>query len=106
MRSLRTRTEPALESNGGRVQIGSEAIRHARPIIMKIRIFGAALLALCAFAVRRIHLLVHVPHAHPPTPAELVLSLLAILTGFAGAALLAVGPALFRAYAWPLPDAD
>lgn len=73
---------------------------------MKIRILGAALLALCAFAVRRIHLLVHVPQAHPPTPAELVLGLFAILAGFAGAALLAVGPALFRAYAWPLPDAD
>jgi hypothetical protein len=73
---------------------------------MKIRLEGAALIALCAFVLHRIHLLVHSPPLHQASPAELALGLLAVLSGVAGAACFLVGPALFRPYAWPPPDGD
>ena len=73
---------------------------------MKVRLEGAVLLALCAFVLHRIYLLVHVPPVHQASSAELALGLVAALTGVWGAAFLLVGPALFRPYAWPPPDAD
>ena len=73
---------------------------------MKIRLEGAALLALCAFVLHRIYLLVHAAPLHQASPAELTLGLVAVLTGVAGAAFVLVGPALFRPYTWPPPDGD
>lgn len=73
---------------------------------MKIRIEGAALLALCALMLHRIHLLFRIPPVHQASPAELALGLVAMLSGVAGAAFFLVGPALFRPYSWPPPDGD
>ena len=73
---------------------------------MTIRLEGAALLALCALVLHRIHMLVHVPPLHQASAAELALGLVAVLSGVAGAACFLVGPALFRPYAWPPPDGD
>jgi hypothetical protein len=73
---------------------------------MKIRLKGAAMLALCAYVLHRIHMLVHVAPWHQASPLELTLGLVAVLSGVAGAAFFLVGPALFRPYAWPPPDGD
>jgi hypothetical protein len=73
---------------------------------VKTRLEGVALLALCVFVLHRIYLLVHsIPH-HDATPTELALGLIAVLTGVAGAAMLGVGPALFRTHVWPPLDRD
>jgi hypothetical protein len=73
---------------------------------VKTRLEGAALLALCAFALHRIYLLAHfLPH-HEASPLELGLGLIAVLTGVAGATMLMVGAPLFRPYARPPPDRD
>jgi hypothetical protein len=73
---------------------------------MLIRLLGAGVLAACIVAMQRLALLVHAALRHGPTPAELGLGLVAVLAGIAGAALLAVGPALFRPYLWPPPEQD
>jgi len=73
---------------------------------MMMRLEGAALLTLCALALRQIHLLVHAAPAHAPTPVELALGLAAVLTGVGGAAFLLVGPPLLRPYAWPPAERD
>lgn len=73
---------------------------------MKIRLQGVALLALCAFVLHRLYMLVHVPPWHQASLPELALGLVAALTGVCGAACFLVGPALFRPYAWPPPDGD
>jgi len=73
---------------------------------MKTRLEGAALLALCAFVLYRIYLLVHVPPLHQASALELALGLVAVLSGVSGATFFLVGPALFRPYAWPPPDGD
>ena len=73
---------------------------------MKIRLEGVTLLALCAFVLHRIHMLVHAAPWHQSSPLELALGLVAVLSGVAGAAFFLVGPALFRPYAWPPPDGD
>jgi hypothetical protein len=73
---------------------------------MKTRLEGAALLALCAFVLHRIYLLVHAAPLHQASASELVLGLVAVLTGVGGTAFVLVGPALFRPYAWPPPDGD
>ena len=73
---------------------------------MKVRLEGIALLALCALALQRLHMLVHGAPWHQASLPELALGLVAAVTGLCGAACLVVGPALFRAYAWPPPDAD
>lgn len=73
---------------------------------MLIRLLGAASLAACIVAMQRLALLVHAAPRHDPTPGELGLGLVAVLTGLAGAALLAVGPKLFRPYFWPQPERD
>ena len=59
---------------------------------MKIRLEGAALLALCALVLHRIYLLVHVPPWHQASPLELALGLVAVLSGVAGAACFLVSP--------------
>lgn len=51
---------------------------------------------LCAVALQRIYALVHIVPHHQPTPVELALSLVAVPCGVVGAAMLAVGPMLFR----------
>ncbi len=73
---------------------------------MLIRLLGAGFLAACIVAMQRLALMVHAAPRHGPTPAELGLGLVAVLTGLAGAALLTVGPKLFRPYAWPPPERD
>lgn len=73
---------------------------------MLIRLFGSALLAACVVAMQRLAVLVDTLPRHAPSPAELALGAIAALAGIAGAALLAVGPALFRAYPWPPPERD
>lgn len=73
---------------------------------MRIRLQGVMLLALCALALHRIYVLVHVPPWHQASPSELALGLVAVIAGVCGAACFAVGPALFRSYAWPPPDSD
>ena len=73
---------------------------------MFIRLLGAGSLAACIAAMQRLALLVHAAPRHGPTPAELGLGLIAVLAGIAGAALLTVGPALFRPYAWPPAERD
>jgi hypothetical protein len=73
---------------------------------MLIRLLGAGILAACIVAMQRLALLVHVMPRHGPTPAELGLGLIAVLAGIAGAAMVTVGPALFRPYAWPPPERD
>ncbi len=71
---------------------------------MAVRICGLLLLAISAFAVHQLNALVRALPRHPATLAELLLSLVAILAGMSGTAVLAVGPALFRTYVWPPAD--
>jgi hypothetical protein len=78
----------------------------ARKDEVKTRFQGAALLALCALALRAIYLLIAARPGHQASPLELALGLAAVLTGVSGAALLLIGPALLRPYAWPPPDQD
>lgn len=73
---------------------------------MPIRLLGAGLVALCMLAMQRLAALVHLPPRHDPSAAELGLSLAAALAGIAGAALLLVGPPLFRAFTWPPRERD
>jgi hypothetical protein len=73
---------------------------------MKVRLEGIALLVLCMVALQRLQLLVHAAPRLPASPTELALGLVAALTGLCGATFLAIGPALFRPYAWPPSDAD
>lgn len=73
---------------------------------MLIRLFGAGSLAACIAAMQRLALLVHATPRHAPAPAELGLGLIAVLAGIAGAAMLTVGPTLFRPYLWPPPERD
>ena len=81
-------------------------IAHPREIAVTLRLVGIVLLALCAFVLRRIHLLVQLAPRQPPTGAELALGLVAVLAGVTGAACLIVGPSVLRTYAWPPPDGD
>jgi hypothetical protein len=73
---------------------------------MLIRLLGATALASSIFAMARLSALVHALPRQSPTPAQLGLGVIAVLAGIAGAALLTVGPALFRVYAWPPPERD
>lgn len=73
---------------------------------MLIRLLGATALALSVLAMERLAALVHALPRQSPTPVELGLGVIAVLAGIAGAALFAVGPALFRVYAWPPPERD
>lgn len=73
---------------------------------MLIRLLGTGVLAFCIVAMQRLAPLVHTQPRHAPSPAELGLGVLAVLAGLAGAALLTVGPALFRAYPWPPAETD
>jgi len=62
------------------------------------------LLAICVFAIDRIYVSVHALPAHQPAPFEMILGLIAVVSGMAGVAMLAIGPALFRPYEWPPRD--
>jgi hypothetical protein len=68
---------------------------------VKIRLEGLALLAVCALALHRFYMLRHGIPFHQFSPNELVLSMVVVLTAFAGAAMTVVGPPLFRPYEWP-----
>ena len=71
---------------------------------MKVRSSGVALLALCAMALYHLYVVRHGLPNHDPTPIEMIFSLIAVLTGFAGASMAIVGPKLFRQYEWPPRD--
>lgn len=68
---------------------------------MKIRLQGAALLAICVFAFLRLSALAHALPGHKGTLPDLALAMVVVVTGVAGAAMTVVGPALFRPYEWP-----
>jgi len=55
----------------------------------------------CAIAAFWLHGMVTKAPIHQATVTETLLSLLVVVTGFLGAAMLFVGPALFRSYSWP-----
>jgi hypothetical protein len=65
------------------------------------RPIGLVLLVDCAIACFFLHSMVTTPPIHETTIAELLVGLIVMLTGTAGAAMLIVGPALFRRYTWP-----
>jgi hypothetical protein len=73
---------------------------------VKIRLEGAALLAMCALALHQIYLFIHGVPRHDATPLELGLGLVAVVAGVIGAVMLTIGPPLFQRYAWPPPDRD
>ncbi|HEX5184891.1 MAG TPA: hypothetical protein VFW19_17265 [Allosphingosinicella sp.] len=68
---------------------------------MPTRLTGIGLLAICAFAAARLHALATAAPRHPPSVAEMVLSLAAILTGLAGSLAAIVGHAFFEPIPWP-----
>ena len=73
---------------------------------MKVRLEGFALLAICALALQRLHMLVHGAPWHQASAQELALGVVAAIAGLCGAACLAIGPDLFRPYVWPPADGD
>ena len=68
----------------------------AEPSLSPTRAAGAALLAASAVALLRLHFLVLDLPRHQPTPAEMLLSLAAVLSGFNGTLAAIVGGDLFR----------
>jgi hypothetical protein len=107
MRSLRGRGEVALEIKRQPFLRRPRRSRTTeRKGDVKARLQGAALLAICALALHRIYLLINLPPYHQSSPMELLLGLVAVVTGVWGAAFLAIGPALLRPYAWPPADGD
>jgi hypothetical protein len=62
------------------------------------RVVGLGLVAICIFAVLRLHASVLAGARHPPSPSEMLLSLVAVATGISGALATVVGPALFRSH--------
>jgi hypothetical protein len=73
---------------------------------MTVRLGGIGLIALCAVALQRLHMLVHAVPWHQASVTELALGVVAAITGLCGAACLAIGSALFRPYAWPPADSE
>ena len=65
---------------------------------MIVRLAGAGLLGLCPFAIYRLHGLVAMLPRHQPTLAEMLLSLLGVLTGMGGAMAVLIGADLFRSH--------
>jgi hypothetical protein len=65
------------------------------------RFLGAALIALGALAILRLHGLVTALPRRQPTLAEMLLSLAAILAGVGGALMLREGRSLFEDQPWP-----
>jgi hypothetical protein len=65
------------------------------------RAVGLGLLGICAFAMLRLRISVAVLPRHPPSLAEMLLSLTAVLTGMGGAMAAFIGPALFRSHPRP-----
>lgn len=63
---------------------------------VKLRLIGLALLALCVLAVARLHALVGQGPHHHGTLAELLLALVAVLTGMLGSAMLIDGKGIAR----------
>jgi hypothetical protein len=65
------------------------------------RLHGAGFLAICAIVLHPLYILVNTPPVHEGTVTEMLLALVVVLTGLFGFAMVVVGPALFRPYAWP-----
>ena len=68
---------------------------------MNVRLTGAGLLGVCLFALYRLHGVVTMLPHHPPSVAEMLLSLTAVVTGIGGALAISYGPALFESHPWP-----
>jgi hypothetical protein len=65
---------------------------------MPTRLCGIGLLAVCALAIARLHAVVTTPPRHPPSGAEMILSLVVVLTALTGALASLIGPALFETH--------
>jgi hypothetical protein len=64
---------------------------------MMIRLFGLALLAVCAVALGHLRQIVEViPSGSPPSALGLLVSMVVVATGITGGNLLVVGPSLFN----------
>lgn len=68
---------------------------------MRTRLVGLLLLLACTLSVSALCGQVRAGPSHPPTVLEMLLSLLAVLTGCAGAMATVIGTALFEPYTWP-----
>ncbi len=66
--------------------------------ISQVRVVGLGLIGVGLFAFYRLHGLAAIAPHHEPTVAEMLLSLVAVLTGMSGALAAIVGPALFEPY--------
>jgi hypothetical protein len=60
------------------------------------RVIGLGLIVLCIFVALRLHASVIAGGRHPPSPSEMLLSLVTVLAGMDGALATIIGPALFR----------
>jgi hypothetical protein len=60
------------------------------------RLAGAGALAFCAWLARWLFRLVHLPPRHPASPLELAAAALAVVSLWAGLALVLEGPGLLR----------
>jgi len=63
---------------------------------MKTRLLGCALTLICALLIWQLHVSVTSVAPHQPQAGELILALLATLSGFMGAMLIAAGNTLFE----------
>lgn len=68
---------------------------------MAVRLSGLLLLIVCAAAACVMHGLVTAAPQHQPTALEMLLSLVAVLSGCCGSMALGIGRALFEPYVWP-----
>lgn len=62
---------------------------------MRIRLYGVVLLIVCAGALWLMRSMATPPEMNGPSLVQIVVSALAVLTGFPGGLLLFVGPSLF-----------
>ena len=68
------------------------------------RMHGAGFLAMCAIMLHQLSILVNTGPVHDGTVTEMLLSLVVVVTGLLGVAMIVVGPALFSPCAWPPQD--
>ncbi|MGE5721468.1 MAG: hypothetical protein ACM3YM_03325 [Sphingomonadales bacterium] len=99
----RIRRPPAVRLHGGDEGTGRGGGRRRLPIV---RLAGLTLLAIAGLSLFYLHGLVTAPPMHEGTIGELLLSLIAVVAGMSGSAMLVIGPALFRPYQWPPPKRE
>jgi hypothetical protein len=66
-----------------------------------VRAIGLGLLAIAVAALSRLHALVTALPRHPPSLAEMLLSLVVVAAGMSGAPAFLIGPDLFQPHPWP-----